>query len=266
MSSHRPTLPPELVREVVQYIEASQDLFRLVALSEVWRREVERSLYSSVVLMKWSPKKQQLTPAHLLTLCPRVGPIVTSLDAGTIHKTCKNLIQILGSLPNLRRLRMEFRSGYLGLKLSRFIPEAVPFSLRSFTTNHNGSKELLDFLKTQQDIEELDLTYSSIDYSSFPRPEPEEFHRLRILKSADLNTTLRILRGQKIIHLSYLGLYSTLSWSAFAGNIFPTITSLAVRSRGSLDGLAPSFPNVTHITVYLASLPTSHLMAQSDLT
>ena len=249
---YRPTLPPELIREIVQHTKTPHELVGLVSLSETWRREVERVLYRSLTLTKRNLKYQALTAAHLVTLIPRVGNIITSLDAGPIQKKCKNLKKILSSVPNLRALRIDFVYYHLGLPFAPYLPAEPPFSLRCFRSNNDGDKYLSSFLKTQKDLEELDIHAYRVKTNNFVAPE--DLPRLRIFRSSHITFAAQMLRGHALTHLSFLGDESYSFATELNGERFPTVTSLALKSWGRAPAFALAFPNVRYLAIYIVSM------------
>ena len=253
MAVLRPTLPPELIREVTLHIDSRHDLVQLVTLSENWRCEIERRLYAAITLVKHSRKHQALTADHLLTLCPRIGRLITSLNAGLIKKDCKSMKPILGSTPNLRALEMNFRYDYRNTPFRKYVPNgSPPFLLRRFVTDHDGSLDLCAFLKTQPALEQL---YLGVPHSVFKLSEsPRDLPGLLHLRTFHANVALAVLEGQKIEQLHFFGHVVEL-FSRLHGQQFPTVKALAfaLNHGVNINIFASVFPNVRHLQTYIVS-------------
>ena len=255
-----PYLPPELIAEVIIHVKSRHDLLQLMLLSENWRCEIERLLYTKVTITtKQKRRYQALTAEHLLKLCPRIGRIITSLNAWIVSMNCKSMKLILESVPNLRSLTMNFGFNYRSAPFHQYIPSSQPpFSLRIFSTDHQGSSDIDTFLRTQPCLEDIYL--GTPTFKSWETLNSLGFANLLSLRTYSSRLAAVLLEAHTIERLHFLGDgHEMLELVAeINGKTFPTVKALALNLSRDVGALVTAFPNVRSLQIFAVGRPMLH--------
>ena len=282
-------LPPELFRNIIEWVSDSEDLYHLCLVSHICRFEAERVLYRSVHLPQntFAPVLWARTILSSPQKAMAVRSLVLRFDLAFFilpHKLLPSLrliSQALGALRNLRNLRLvgharvRMHPGYLWL-LDGCVPELEVFDNSVFFPS-----DIAPFLSRQPNIRrwkqpgtsiyveqvmkhdflprvtDIDVYASSLSFFTTPRP----LRRIK-LEMDSLGDT-RHTKGEREI-IKHLSLFGNTLESLIIQNLNPDHLATS-ELLGLLAGATPNLKILSYTHLTPMNVPVSRHLSNSAI-
>lgn len=188
----RPTLPVELYRMIIQYLNSQHDLCTLARVSRAFQVEAERVLYHSVYLHHTI---KTLWRCESLANQPRLALNVRKLSINVDqYSPFDSIARALNCCSRLRSLTLK---GALWSDYSKVLDAVISTEIREFACNTRGEAGVLRFLERQPDLVEVEFEAHAFDFEDVSPNAIRNLHSF----TGHLTTAAALVPGRPVRRL-----------------------------------------------------------------